>query len=124
MAKAPALLIDTDIWIDYFNTGQFSRYFEKPYQVYYSVITRKELLAKRGLKDSERRAITRELARHREVRVDRRIAESYGVLRRSYPVLEKEDALIAATAIVKRFPLFTQNWKHYRGIHRLRLFTG
>ena len=124
MAKTIALLIDTDIWIHYFNTGRFSSFFEKPYTVYYSVVTRKELLSKGGLKESERAAILFELKRHREIRMTPPIAGIYSSLRQSYPRLEKEDALIAATAIHKKLPLFTENWKHFRGIQQLRLFGG
>lgn len=57
MAKVK-LLIDTDIFIDYFNNGFFDEILEnKGFEVYYSVVTKKELLAKQGLKDSERQAI-------------------------------------------------------------------
>lgn len=55
---AVRLLIDTDILIDYFNAGHHSRLLDDPRnRIYYSVITRKELLAKEGVTDAERRAI-------------------------------------------------------------------
>jgi hypothetical protein len=38
--------------------------------------------------------------------------------------LEKEDALIAATALAKRLPLMTRNWRHFRVIRGLTLFAG
>ena len=49
------ILVDTDILIDYFNTGQHAAVLDDPRnRLYYSVVTRKELLTKPGLKDSER----------------------------------------------------------------------
>ena len=40
-----SLLVDTDIFIDYFNTGRFHALFDSHrFTVYYSVITKKELL--------------------------------------------------------------------------------
>jgi predicted nucleic acid-binding protein len=36
--------------------------------------------------------------------------------------IAKEDALIAATALQKKLPLLTRNWKHYRRIKGLVLF--
>jgi predicted nucleic acid-binding protein len=38
--------------------------------------------------------------------------------------MEKEDALIAATALVKKLPLVTRNVKHYKSIQGLILFKG
>ena len=124
MAKV-SLLVDTDIWIDYLNAGHFDRFFEShQFIVYYSVVTRKELLAKRGLKDSERQAILFELKQHRQIELDPSIAQLFSKLRGKYHQLEKEDALIAATAIAKRLPLLTRNWRHYRQVRELRLYNG
>ena len=122
MAKLP-LLIDSDIWIDYFNAGRFTQYFQAPYVVYYSVVTQKELLAKRGMRDSERQEIILELNRYRLIPLDNRITKVYWSLRSSLRHLDKNDALIAATAISKRIPLFTKNWKHFAAIQGLRLFS-
>jgi predicted nucleic acid-binding protein len=119
------LLIDTDIFIDYLNTGFLSSAFEsKNFEIYYSVVTKKELLAKRGLKETERQAILLILNRHRITPIDDRITRVYSDLRRDYPSLEKEDTLIAATALVRRLPLLTRNWKHYKMIEGLTLFKG
>ena len=38
--------------------------------------------------------------------------------------MDKEDALIAATAIVKRLPLITRNYKHYKKIKELILINA
>src|SRR5882724_3985294 len=76
--------------------------------IYYSVVTRKELSTKPGLKDSERQAILEALSRFRLVPVTRAVAERYALVRRQCSGLEREDALIAATAIEKRLPLMTR----------------
>lgn len=124
MAKIK-LLIDTDIFIDYFNSGIFSTILEdKGFEIYYSVVTKKELLAKEGLKESERQAILLTLKRYRIIPVDDQIALTYSDLRRRIPALEKEDALIAATALVRKLPLVTRNWRHYKTLEDLTLFKG
>ncbi len=119
------LLVDTDIYIDFLNVGLFRQILEKEdFLIYYSVVTQKELLSKRGLKRSEKEAIRNTLGRHRIIPIDSKIAAQYGILRHRYPTLDKEDTLIAATALVKKLPLMTRNWKHYRSINGLTLFTG
>lgn len=124
MAKVK-LLIDTDIFIDYFNTGLLSTILEsKEFEIYYSIVTKKELLSKRGLKEAERQAILLTLKRYHIIPLDNRITRVYSNLRCKHPNLEKEDALIAATALVYRLPLITRNWKHYKVIKGLTLFKG
>lgn len=122
MAKI-SVLVDTDIFIDYFNTGRFSTLFDSPrFIVYYSIITRKELLTKPGLRETERAAIEAELRRCRLVPLSDAIASRYSHLRHRHPALEKGDALIAATALVKRLPLLTRNTRHYRMVQGINLF--
>lgn len=119
------LLVDTDIFIDYFNAGRFSNILEnKLFVIYYSAVTEKELLSKKGLKTLEREAILLTLKNYRRIRIDNAIALKYSELRKLYSSLDKEDALIAATAIIKKLPLATRNYKHYRKIKGLVLFTG
>ncbi|MBI5756216.1 MAG: PIN domain-containing protein [Nitrospirae bacterium] len=116
------LLVDTDIFIDYFNSGLFVNILEnKVINIYYSVITRKELLSKGGLKASERDAIIFTLKGYREIKLNQRITSKYSAIRNSYPHIEKEDAIIAATAIVRGLPLMTRNYKHFAGIEGLHL---
>ncbi len=124
MAKVP-LLIDTDIFIDYFKVGLLRQVFEgKEFEIYYSVVTKKELLSKSGLRESERQAILLTLKRHRLIPLDDRIARKYSELRGRYPTLEKADALIAATALVRTLPLVTRNMRHFQNIDGLTIFTG
>jgi len=118
------LLVDTDVLIDFLNRGFLSSVLEsEDFEIYYSVVTRKELLSKRGLRDSERKAITLTLERFRVVPLNQWITDRYAKLRRDHPRLEKEDALIASTAITRKLALLTRNWKHYRSIEGLTLFA-
>ncbi|OGW43876.1 MAG: hypothetical protein A2Y66_04180 [Nitrospirae bacterium RBG_13_41_22] len=122
MAKIK-VLIDTDIFIDYFNYGYFEEILEnKEFTIYYSVITKKELLAKQGLKNSEEQAILYILGKYRIINITADIANRYSALLEEYPEISKEDALTAATALHKSLPLLTRNWKHYRKIKGLVLF--
>ena len=77
------LLVDTDVLIAYLNRRAYRSYLESPrYRVYYSAITKKELLSKRGLKTSERQAILALLRRFRLVPIDQRVIKEY-----SHPLL-------------------------------------
>jgi predicted nucleic acid-binding protein len=99
------LLVDTDVLIAYLNHRAYRSYLESAkYRVYYSAITKKELLAKRGLKTSERQAILTLLKRFRLIRIDRRVTDEYSRLRSRYPSLAKGDALIGASALALRVP--------------------
>lgn len=116
------LLVDTDVLIAYLNHRAYRSYLESgKYRVYYSAITKKELLAKRGLKTSERQAILTLLKRFRVIRIDRRVTDEYSRLRIRYPSLAKGDALIGASALVRKLPLLTQNLRHFRVIQGLVL---
>ncbi len=118
------LLVDTDILISYINRRAYRAYLENPnVTVYYSAVTKKELLSKQGLKASERRAILTLLRRFRLVRIDQRVSDEYYRLRTLYPSLERGDALIAASAMIRKLPLLTRNFRHFHVIHGLQLLT-
>ena len=122
MAKI-SILLDTDIFINYFNTGRFHALFDSSrFTLYYSAITKKELLTKPGLRDNERTSILDELARCRLIPLSDSITARYSDLRRKHPSLKKGDALIAATALIKRLPLMTKNKRHFRVVTGLTLF--
>lgn len=123
MAKKLNVLVDTDVFIDYFNHRLCASLFEtNHYQVYYSVVTKKELLSKQGLKDQEKREIKKALKRYRLVSLEPDILQKYTELRQKHPTIGKEDCLIAATALCKKFPLATRNYRHYRVFKGLKLF--
>jgi predicted nucleic acid-binding protein len=122
MAKV-SVLVDTDIFIDYFNESRFHALFDSArFTLYYSIVTKKELLTKPGLRDSERESILVELTRCRLIPLSDSIAARYSDLRRRHPSLDKGDALIAATALVKRLPLMTRNKRHFQMVAGLTLF--
>lgn len=122
---AVRLLVDTDILIDSLNTGRYSAVLEGGrHTIDYSIVTRKELLAKAGLKDAERQALRDALARFRLLPVTPAIAARYAAFRATSRGLEREDALIAATALEKRLPLMTRNWRHFRRVAGLALYGG
>ena len=122
MAKI-SVLVDTDIFIDYFNSGRFSFFFDSSrFVIYYSAITKKELLSKPGLREAERQTILHELRRCRLVKLTGPITSRYAELRLQHPSLEKADALIAASAFVRHLPLVTRNKKHFRIVTGLTIF--
>jgi predicted nucleic acid-binding protein len=122
MAKI-SLLLDTDIFIDYFNTGRFHALFDSnSFTLYYSIVTKKELLTKPGLRENEREAILDELSRCRLIALSESITARYSELRRQHLSLDKGDALIAATALAKHLPLMTRNKRHFRMVTGLTLF--
>lgn len=116
------LLVDTDILIDYINRRVHRTYLENPRnRIYYAAVTKKELLSKKGLKDSEKRAILTLLNRFRLIRVDQRVVREYSHLKSIYASLERADALVAASALVRRLPLLTRNQRHFRRVKGLLL---
>ena len=126
MAQRPmAFVADTDIFIDYLNgVKRMREILDSPhYRVYYSLITRKELLTKSGLSATERRRIQTLLQSHRQIPMDERIAGRFSSLLAKYTnhSLRKADALVAATAWSRRLPLLTRNTRHYRFISEITL---
>ncbi len=120
-----ALLIDTDVLIDYLKGVQPAVVLldSGHFDFYYSSWTQKELLAKQGLRDSERQEIETLLDRLRIVPVDDEIAEKYWSLLKKYEPqgLRQADALIVATAWAINAPLMTRNQKHFRFIDEIQL---
>ena len=86
------------------------------------MVTKKELLSKKGLKDSEIFEIRKLLKKHRMVRLSESILKKYSELRTAHPTTHKEDCLIAATAIQKKLPLVTRNYRHFKIFPDLKLY--
>lgn len=63
------------------------------------------------------------LNRFRIITVDDAIAEKYWLLLKKYESqgLRQADAIVAATAWQKNFPLLTRNQKHFRFISEIEL---
>ena len=120
-----SLLVDTDIFIDYLNGIERMRVVldSRRYVIYYSAVTRKELLAKPGLSSTERHRIQMLLLKHRLIPIDQRIAERFSRLLNKYARhgLRNADALIAATAWSRKLRLLTRNTKHYRFISEITM---
>ncbi|MEW6327245.1 MAG: PIN domain-containing protein [Thermodesulfobacteriota bacterium] len=119
------LLVDTDIFIDYLKGIKTAKalFSYKEVEIYYSILTRKELLSKPGLRDSERRRIIRLLRGLKSIKIDKDIAEKFSFLLDRYgnePV-KASDFIIAATAWSKNLPLLTRNTRHFDYIEEIRL---
>ena len=102
-------LLDTDILIDWLKGKPWAKQiiWSDDARLYCSSITRKELLSKPGLKDSEKQRILRLMRHIRVLNVDPIIATAASELLQKYPhhPLQVNDALIAATAWMKQLPL-------------------
>jgi predicted nucleic acid-binding protein len=118
-------LLDTDILIDWLQGRSWTKEVisSRSVPLYCSAVTRKELLSKPGISSAERERILRLLHVVRVINVDSVIAAAASELLMKYPnaPLRVNDALIAATAWVKRLPLLTRNRKHYEFIAEITL---
>jgi predicted nucleic acid-binding protein len=118
-------LLDTDILIDWLKGKSWAKDFiwSSDARLYCSSVTRKELLSKPNLKDSERQRILRLMRHIRVLNIDPVIAAAASELLHKYDhhPLHVNDALVAATAWVKQLPLITRNRKHYEFIEEIEL---
>lgn len=118
-------LPDTDILIDWLQNRPWARQLilSEDVRLYCSEVTRKELLSKPGLRDGERRRILRLMHRVRVLKVDSTVAAATSELLQRYGdgPLRVNDALVAATAWMKKLPLITRNRKHYEFITEIQL---
>ena len=108
------LLVDTDIFIDHLRG--FRKLAAGRDRLHYSVVTRCELLA--GKVGSA--VVTELLGPHRELDVNRKVAERAGRIRRETGIATP-DALIAATAIEHRLRLLTRNLRDFETVRQLRI---
>jgi len=124
MAKIK-LLVDTDILIDLLKGVRIAKelFRTKDIEVYCSILSKKELLSKGGLRESERKRIIDLLSRIKVLRIDDDINKKYFALIKKYG--EKPDSIadyiIAATAWSKNLPLLTRNRRHFTHIQEIIL---
>lgn len=127
MAKIK-LLIDTDVLIDSLKGMKAVKYLfrTKEMDLFCSILSKKELLSKGGLGESERKRIMSLLSKIKVLRIDDDINNKYVFLMEKYG--EKPDLIvdyiIAATAWSKKLPLLTRNKKHFEHIEEITLSPG
>jgi predicted nucleic acid-binding protein len=124
MAKIK-LIVDTDIIIDYLKGVKPARelFKSKDIVIYCSILSKKELLSKVGLSDSERKKIMNLISRLKVLKIDNDINQKYMLLINRYGERQSSivDYLIAATAWAKNLPLLTRNIKHFKKIKEIKL---
>lgn len=124
MAKIK-ILIDTDVFIDALKGIKPAKvlFRTKEIDVYCSVLTRKELFSKKGLRDSERKSIITLLSKTKILKIDEDINKKFLFLIKKYG--ERPDTMIdyviAATAWSKKLPLLTRNKKHFEHIEEITI---
>lgn len=124
MAKIK-LLVDTDVIIDYLKGVKPAReLFKAGYvDIYCSIYSKKELLSKIGLRDTERKRIIELLSKLKVLKVDDDICKKYTYLLDKYGDRQTSlvDYIIAATAWSKNLPLLTRNRRHFVHIKEIKL---
>jgi predicted nucleic acid-binding protein len=125
MAKL-RLIVDTDIVIDALKGIKPAKDLFKSthaIDIYCSILTRKELLAKSGLSDAERRHIIDILSFVKILKIDEDIHSKFNTLVKQYGNNPRlfADYIIAATAWSKNLPLLTRNKKHFSHIREIVL---
>jgi predicted nucleic acid-binding protein len=117
-------LADTGVFILWYRGESKAKlFFRNPnIEIYYSRVTRKELL-RSPIRDAERRRMVLMLGSLRQVNPDARVTDTYTELLNRYPNLRHHlaDALIAATAWTKNLPLVTTNVRHFRSIKEIEV---
>lgn len=114
-AGVPKVVFDTDVLVDHLTSKR--RIDPSLAGSSYSSVSRAEIYSWERVDEG---AVDRLLAQFEEIPVDRDVAEEAGRIRRESKV-RLPDALIAATALLARKPLFTRNKRDFRKVHRLRL---
>jgi len=124
MAKIK-FLVDTDVIIDYLKGIRPAKelFRTRDIEIYCSILSKKELLSKAGISNSERKKITSLLSNIKVLKIDKDISNKYDKLLNKYGEQQNliADYLIAATAWSKNLPLLTRNLKHFEKIKEIRL---
>ena len=123
MGRINNYLVDTDIFIDWYNGMPWARkvFTDPPGRLYYSRLTRKELLTIPGISNKEKKKIKDLLFRLRIIETDSDIATKASEINRDYE-LKPADSIIAATVMVKKMILITRNLKHFKLIPGIDLY--
>jgi predicted nucleic acid-binding protein len=127
MAKI-RILIDTDIMIDSIKGVRAAKelFRTRDADLYCSILTKKELLSKGGLKESERKRIINLLSKIKVLKIDDDINNKFFLLVKTYGENPDRtaDYIIAATAWSRKLPLLTRNRKHFEHIKEIKLSPG
>jgi predicted nucleic acid-binding protein len=117
-------LVDTGVFILYFRKQQraISFFRETTADIYYSRVTRKELLSP-PIREREKNEILTFLQKYRVVNIDPQIAEGFSTLLDKYAYLKDHlaDAVIAATAWKKGLEVVTTNSRHFAPIGEIKI---
>lgn len=117
-------LADTGVFILWYRGEPNAKlFFRNPNtEIYYSRVTRKELL-RSPISDAERRRISLMLGSLRQINPDATVTYAYTELLNRYPNLRHHlaDSLIAASAWAKNLPLVTTNVRHFRLIREIQV---
>ena len=117
------ILVDTDIFIDFFRGFEGSIRFIMNHKddITFSAITEGELLSGKICDDfNEREHVFHLLSQFEKIPVDNPLIQVAGDIRRTYG-LELPDAIIAASAIVRDSVLITRNTKDFEKIKDLKI---
>jgi predicted nucleic acid-binding protein len=127
MAKI-RILIDTDIMIDSIKGVRAAKelFRTRDADLYRSILTKKELLSKGGLKESERKRIINLLSKIKALKIDDDINNKFFLLVKTYGENPDRtaDYIIAATTWSRKLPLLTRNRKHFEHIKEIKLSPG
>lgn len=127
------VILDTNIIIDHLRQSdkktthliEITKKIIKERDLAISVITVQELYEGQSTKDKNREeCLLATIVPLKILPYDFEIAQLAGEIARDlYKAIEFADAAIAATAIIKKAPLFTLNKKHFQGIKGLQFYS-
>mgnify|MGYP001594034131 FL=1 len=120
------VVIDTDIFIDYFRKFEKSvKFFEdvrnKDYLIYFSAVSETELVSGEECNRAEVKSkLLNFLSNFNKVFIDNQIAVRAGDFRRLHNI-KMPDALIAATAFIMKADLITRNVNDFKDIKEITI---
>jgi predicted nucleic acid-binding protein len=109
------LLVDTDVFVDHLRGAAALKAGRN--RVFYSIVTRCELLAGRA---SQEEPVRQLLSAFSELVIDGAVAESAGRIRRQTGI-PLPDAIIAASAIEFDMPVVTRDRRDFERVRGLRV---